>query len=75
MVDIVGRACRSSVIHEVPRIESCLKVFDDKGQFTVSPIIPLYQMVSDEISTTSSPKDPISSACTPWQTNWSISIA
>ncbi|ORX40060.1 hypothetical protein BD324DRAFT_254113 [Kockovaella imperatae] len=38
LVDIVERACRSAVIHEVPDIGRCMKVFDDKGEFTRSLI-------------------------------------
>ncbi|WOO77423.1 DNA-directed RNA polymerase I subunit rpa1 [Vanrija pseudolonga] len=31
LVDLIERSCRSAVIHEVPNIGRCMKVFDDKG--------------------------------------------
>lgn len=38
LVDIIERACRMSVIHEIPNISRCMKIFDDKGEFTGSLI-------------------------------------
>ncbi|KAJ9118268.1 hypothetical protein QFC22_004179 [Naganishia vaughanmartiniae] len=34
LVDVIERCCRKAVIHEVPNIGRCMKVFNDKGQFT-----------------------------------------
>jgi DNA-directed RNA polymerase I subunit RPA1 len=34
LVDIIERACRNSVVHEIDQIGRCIKVFDDKGKFT-----------------------------------------
>ncbi|EIW73557.1 hypothetical protein TREMEDRAFT_26611 [Tremella mesenterica DSM 1558] len=34
LVDIIERACRLAVIHEVSSINRCMKIFDDKGEFT-----------------------------------------
>lgn len=36
LVDIIERCCRESVIHEVENIGRCLKIYTDKGVFTVS---------------------------------------
>jgi DNA-directed RNA polymerase I subunit RPA1 len=36
LVDIVERSCRAAVVHEVDNIGRCMKIFDDKGEFTVS---------------------------------------
>jgi DNA-directed RNA polymerase I subunit RPA1 len=36
LVDVVERCCRKAVIHEVQSIGRCMKVWDDKGEFTVS---------------------------------------
>jgi DNA-directed RNA polymerase I subunit RPA1 len=36
LVDVIERCCRKAVIHEVPNIGRCMKVFNDKGEFTVS---------------------------------------
>lgn len=44
LVDIVERTCRASVIHEVPNIGRCMKIFSDKGIFEVS----LYPLASNE---------------------------
>jgi DNA-directed RNA polymerase I subunit RPA1 len=37
LVDLIERCCRQSVVHEVHGIGRCMRIFDDKGQFTVSP--------------------------------------
>lgn len=34
LVDIIERACRESVVHEVDSIGRCMKIFNDKGEFT-----------------------------------------
>ena len=34
LVDLVERACRASVIHEIPSIDRCMRIHDDKGEFT-----------------------------------------
>jgi len=34
LVDIIERACRNSVVHEIDNIGRCMKVYDDKGSFT-----------------------------------------
>lgn len=34
LVDVIERACRNSVIHEIDSIGTCNKVFNDKGEFT-----------------------------------------
>ena len=38
LVDIIERTCKASIIHEVPNIGRCMKVYDDKGNFTRSLI-------------------------------------
>jgi DNA-directed RNA polymerase I subunit RPA1 len=36
LVDVIERTCRMAVIHQVPNIARCMKIYDDKGVFTVS---------------------------------------
>ena len=45
LVDIVEQTCRGAVIHQVDGIGRCMKIYDDKGEFTVrfgnlEPITP-----------------------------------
>ena len=42
LVDIVERTCRAAVIHEVASIGRCMKVYDDKGEFTVSTALYVF---------------------------------
>lgn len=36
LVDIIERTCRAAVVHEIENIGRCMKIFSDKGEFTVS---------------------------------------
>lgn len=33
LVDIIERTCRQAVIHEIPGIGRCMKVFNNRGEF------------------------------------------
>jgi DNA-directed RNA polymerase I subunit RPA1 len=35
LIDVIERCCRKAVIHEVQAIGRCMKIFNDKGEFTV----------------------------------------
>lgn len=68
LVDVIERCCRKSVIHEVAGIGRCMKVFNDKGEFTVSRTQNISIQIAHltrlpPLSASSSPKDPISPPC------------
>lgn len=78
LVDLIERCCRQSVVHEVQNIGRCMRIFDDKGQFTVSFSDRVVDSEERRIVllTDSAPlslKDRIYAACGPWRMNTSTS--
>lgn len=66
LVDIVERTCRTAVVHEVENIGRCMKIFSDKGEFTVCSL-PSSQLANHSYldSDLLSRKDPTCRACGP----------